>query len=69
MTQKVNIFNVQLEYLEMGSSTVQEPAHREKQAETEQARRVTDRRRDWRWKMAELKDRQHQEMEGKLQFH
>ena len=31
----------------------------------EQATRVTDRR----WEMAELKDRQQQEMEGKLQLH
>ena len=36
---------------------------------SEQARRVTDGRRERRWEMVELKDRQQQETEGKLQFH
>ena len=35
----------------------------------EQARTVTSWRREKRWEMAELKDDQQQEMEGKLQFH
>ena len=36
---------------------------------SEQARRVTDWRRERRWEMVELKGHQQQEMEGKLQFH
>ena len=36
---------------------------------SKQARRVTDWRRERRWETVELKDRQQQEMEGKLQFH
>jgi len=38
-------------------------------ASSEQARRVTDWKREKRWEMVELKDCQQQEMEGKLQFH
>ena len=38
-------------------------------ASSEESRRVTDRRREGRWKMVELKDCQPQEMGGKLQFH
>lgn len=38
-------------------------------ASSEQARGVTDWRKEGRWVMVELKDRQHLEMEGKLQFH
>ena len=33
---------------------------------SEQARRVTDWRRERRWEMVELKDRQQQDTEGKL---
>ena len=47
----------------MNSSTVQGLAS------SEQARRVTDWRRKWRWEMVELVDRQQQEMEGELQCH
>ena len=36
---------------------------------SEEARRVTDWRRERRWEMVELKGHQQQEMEGKLQFH
>ena len=36
---------------------------------SERARRVTDWRRERRWEMVELKDRQQQETEGKLQCH
>ena len=36
---------------------------------SEQARRVADWRRERKWEMVELKDRQHQETEGELQFH
>ena len=38
-------------------------------ASSEQARRVTDWRRQRRWQMEELKDHQQQETGGKLQFH
>ncbi|CAM9632051.1 unnamed protein product [Rangifer tarandus platyrhynchus] len=38
-------------------------------ASREQVRRVTDWRKERKWEMAELKNRQQQEMEGKLQFH
>ena len=35
----------------------------------EKARRVNERRREKRWKVGDLKDRQQYETEGKLQFH
>ena len=36
---------------------------------SEETRRVTDWRKDRRWEVIELKDRQQQEIKGKLQFH
>ena len=38
-------------------------------ASSEQARRVTDWRKERRWEMVDLKDDQQQETEDKLQFH
>ena len=55
-------------YLEKYNSTGQQLANR-LLALNEQARRVTDWRREGRWEMVELKGRQQQEAEGKMQFH
>ena len=51
---KANIFNLTVQYLEKYSIT----AGIQGLAPSEQARRVTDWRRERRWKMVELKDRQ-----------
>ena len=57
---KENIFNLTVQYLENFSSTLQQLAYQGEQARTssEQARRVTDWRRERRWEMGELKDHQ-----------
>ena len=65
MNKKTNILNLTVPYLE--KDTVR--AGIQGLALSEQAGGVTDWRRERRWEMAELKDRQQQEMQGKLQFH
>ena len=63
--QKENIFNHSIPWKVQWYST---PAGIQGLASSEQARRVTDWRRERRWEMVELKDQQQWEMEGKLQF-
>ena len=60
-----NIFHLTTQDLEKYSGT----AGIQELASSEQARRVTDTRRERRWEMVGLQDRQQQETEGKLQFH
>ena len=59
-----NIFHLTVQNLGKYSGT----AGIQELASNEQARRVTDWRRERRWEMVELKDRQQQEMEGNCNF-
>ena len=65
MKNKGNIFNLLVQCLEKYSTI----AGILRLALSEQERRASDRRREKRWEMVELKDHQQRETEGKLRFH
>ena len=58
--------NLTTQYIKKYSSTT---SGIQKLASSEQARRVTGGKREWRWEMVGLQGHQQYEMEGKLQFH
>jgi len=58
-----------LQYSTLKITVVQYNSCTQGLASSEQARRVTDWRRERRWEVAELKDCQQWKMEGELQFH
>ena len=64
MNKKTNILNLTVPYLE--KDTVR--AGIQGLALSEQAGGVTDWRRERRWEMVQLKDRQQQDMEGNCNF-
>ena len=67
-TQKTKKTSLILQYRTLRSTIVTATAGTQGLASSEQARRVTDWRRERRWEMVQLKDRQQQDMEGNCNF-